>query len=57
MRIDGGQAIRLREHLVFKGMLLSDVPDMAFAVGYTASSWTLKVGLLCEHLCRAPREF
>ena len=52
VRIDGGQAIRLREHLVFKGMLLSDVPNMAFAVGYTTSSWTLKIGLLCEHLCR-----
>jgi monooxygenase len=26
--------------------------DFAFAVGYTNSSWTLKVGLVCEHLCR-----
>ena len=25
---------------------------LAFAIGYTNSSWTLKVGLLCEHFCR-----
>ena len=33
-------------------MMLSGVPNFAFAVGYTNSSWTLKVGLLCEHFCR-----
>jgi monooxygenase len=33
-------------------MMLSGVPNLAFAVGYTSSSWTLKVGLLCEHFCR-----
>jgi monooxygenase len=28
------------------------VPNLAFAIGYTNSSWTLKVDLVCEHLCR-----
>ncbi len=51
MLIDG-RAIRPADHVTFKGMLLSDLPNMAFAVGYTASSWTLKIGLLCEHFCR-----
>jgi hypothetical protein len=32
--------------------MLSGIPNFAFAVGYTNSSWTLKVGLVCEHLCR-----
>ena len=32
--------------------MLSDVPNFAFAVGYTNSSWTLKVDLVCEHLAR-----
>ena len=32
--------------------MLSGVPNFAFAFGYTNSSWTLKVGLLCEHFCR-----
>ena len=32
--------------------MLSGVPNFAFAVGYTNSSWTLKVDLVCDHLCR-----
>ena len=32
--------------------MLSGVPNLAFAVGYTNSSWTLKIGLLCEHFVR-----
>ena len=47
-----GRPLRLADHVIFKGMMLSDVPNMACAVGYTASSWTLKIGLLCEHFCR-----
>ncbi|MCS7479207.1 flavin-containing monooxygenase [Umezawaea endophytica] len=42
----------LADTVAYKGMMLSGVPNLAFAVGYTASSWTLKVGLLCEHFCR-----
>jgi len=40
------------EKVAFKGFLLSDVPNFAYAFGYTNSSWTLKVGLICEHFCR-----
>lgn len=34
--------------------MLSGVPNFAFAIGYTSSSWTLKIDLVCEHLRRAP---
>lgn len=44
--------IQLPQTVAFKGMMLSGVPNFAFAVGYTASSWTLKVDLVCEHFCR-----
>ncbi len=50
-KIDGVQ-LRLAEHVAYKGMLLSGIPNFAIAVGYTASSWTLKIGLLCEHFTR-----
>jgi len=33
-------------------MMLSGVPNFAFAIGYTNASWTLKVDLVCEHFCR-----
>jgi len=40
------------QRLVFKGMMLDGVPNFCFAVGYTNSSWTLKIGLLCDYLCK-----
>jgi monooxygenase len=49
--IDGKRALPT-DAVTFKGMMLSNVPNFAFAVGYTASSWTLKIGLICEHFCR-----
>ena len=39
------------EKLVYRGMMLDGVPNFCFAQGYTNSSWTLKVGLVCEHFC------
>ncbi len=47
-----GQALHAPDHVAYKGMMLSGIPNLAFAIGYTNSSWTLKVGLLCEHFCR-----
>jgi len=47
-----GDEVDLSGKLAFKSMMLSDIPNFAFAVGYTNSSWTLKVDLVCEHLCR-----
>ena len=45
-----GTALHAPDHVAYKGMMLSGIPNLAFAIGYTNSSWTLKVGLLCEHL-------
>ena len=38
--------------LTYKGMMVSGVPNLAFAVGYTNASWTLKVELTCDFVCR-----
>ncbi|MBA1147117.1 NAD(P)/FAD-dependent oxidoreductase, partial [Ectothiorhodospiraceae bacterium WFHF3C12] len=51
LRVDG-EPVDLPEHVAFRGMMLSGVPNYAFAVGYTNSSWTLKVDLVCAHLMR-----
>ncbi|HEX3802155.1 MAG TPA: hypothetical protein VHV75_04885 [Solirubrobacteraceae bacterium] len=37
---------------MFKGIMLSGVPNLAFLIGHTNASWTLKVGLVCEHFMR-----
>jgi monooxygenase len=41
--------------LVYKGMMFSDVPNLAFASGYTNASWTLKVDLTSRYVCRLLR--
>jgi monooxygenase len=47
-----GAPVALNDRLVYKGMMLSDVPNFGFAIGYTNASWTLKVDLVCEYLGR-----
>jgi cation diffusion facilitator CzcD-associated flavoprotein CzcO len=47
-----GDAVELPNHLGYKGLMLSDVPNMAMALGYTNASWTLKCDLTCEYVCR-----
>jgi monooxygenase len=42
----------ITEHFIFRGMMFSDVPNMAFTVGYTNSSWTLKTDLTGNYVCR-----
>jgi monooxygenase len=37
---------------IYKAMMLSGVPNLVFAFGYTNIAWTLKVDLVCEHFCR-----
>jgi len=47
-----GEAVSLPDTVSYKGMMLSGVPNFLFAIGYTNSSWTLKVDLVCEYMCR-----
>ncbi|MEV6162147.1 NAD(P)/FAD-dependent oxidoreductase [Streptomyces sp. NPDC052052] len=51
LAVDGTE-IRPVVLVAYRGMMLSGVPNFAFAIGYTNSSWTLKIGLLCEQFCR-----
>ena len=48
----GGRAVSFPDTVVYRGMMLSGVPNFCMAIGYTNASWTLKVGLLCEYFCR-----
>jgi cation diffusion facilitator CzcD-associated flavoprotein CzcO len=47
-----GELKDAHDSLVYKSFMLSGIPNMAFIFGYTNSSWTLKVGPVCDHLCR-----
>ncbi len=50
-----GTPMAVGERIAFRGMMLSDLPNYAYAIGYTNASWTLKVDLVCEHWCRLLR--
>ena len=47
-----GEAVDPSRHYVYRGMMLSDVPNLAQAFGYTNSSWTLKADLTAAYVCR-----
>ena len=47
-----GEPVVLPDTLVYKGMMLEGVPNLALAVGYTNASWTLKCDLSCQYVTR-----
>lgn len=47
-----GKKIDLAQTMNYKGSMLSDVPNLAFAFGYTNASWTLKCELTSRYVCR-----
>jgi cation diffusion facilitator CzcD-associated flavoprotein CzcO len=44
--------VDLSSSTVYKSMMVSGVPNLVFAIGYTNIAWTLKVDLVSEHFCR-----
>jgi cation diffusion facilitator CzcD-associated flavoprotein CzcO len=50
-----GRAVELPKTMAYKGMMLSDVPNFAFTIGYTNASWTLKADLVGEYVVRLLR--
>ncbi|MDT5357182.1 MAG: monooxygenase [Mycobacterium sp.] len=59
LQLFGGAAIRrngtpveLTDTMAYKGMMLTGMPNMAFTIGYTNASWTLKADLVSEFVCR-----
>ncbi|MFA6115821.1 MAG: NAD(P)/FAD-dependent oxidoreductase [Sphingomonas sp.] len=47
-----GAAVDLSQTFNYKGMMYSDVPNLASSFGYTNASWTLKADLTCAYVCR-----
>jgi cation diffusion facilitator CzcD-associated flavoprotein CzcO len=47
-----GRAVDPAKTFIYKGMMYSDVPNLASVFGYTNASWTLKADLVCEYVCR-----
>ena len=47
-----GRKVEMASTLTYKGMMYSDVPNAASALGYTNASWTLKCDLTAGFVCR-----
>jgi cyclohexanone monooxygenase len=38
--------------MLYQGIMVSDVPNMAMIIGYINASWTLKVDIAADYICR-----
>lgn len=47
-----GTPVDLADTLSYKGMMYSELPNLASVFGYTNASWTLKCELTCQYVCR-----
>lgn len=47
-----GRKLQSHEMFVYKGLMFNGVPNLAHAAGYTNASWTLKVDLTAQYICR-----
>jgi len=59
MKVGGGIAlgvdgapVELAERFIYKGMMLSGVPNLFIAFGYANASWTLRSDLTARSVCR-----
>ncbi|HCW88824.1 MAG TPA: FAD-containing monooxygenase EthA [Marinobacter sp.] len=51
VRVDG-KDVNIAETMMYKSLMLENVPNMAMVFGYTNSSWTLKADIASEFVCR-----
>ncbi|WP_370965329.1 flavin-containing monooxygenase [Amycolatopsis sp. cg9] len=47
-----GRAISPGDQRAYKGMMFGGVPNLAWCVGYTNNSWTLRADLTSQYVCR-----
>jgi hypothetical protein len=47
-----GRTIDPGDTFVYKGFMISDVPNLAMCVGYTNASWTLRADISSQEVCK-----
>jgi cation diffusion facilitator CzcD-associated flavoprotein CzcO len=47
-----GEPMDLPQRMAYKALMLSEVPNFFFTLGYTNASWTLKADLVIDYVCR-----
>ncbi|MES0874175.1 flavin-containing monooxygenase [Sinimarinibacterium thermocellulolyticum] len=59
VQLFGGAEVSIDGHvappssvMTYKAVMLQNVPNLAFIVGYTNAPWTLKADIACKYVCR-----
>ena len=47
-----GEALSVPDTWTYKGVMVSDMPNLAWIFGYIRSSWTLRSDLIAHYVCR-----
>jgi cation diffusion facilitator CzcD-associated flavoprotein CzcO len=47
-----GKTIDFADTVTYRGMMFTDVPNMAWVFGYFRASWTLRVDIMADFVCR-----
>jgi cation diffusion facilitator CzcD-associated flavoprotein CzcO len=50
-----GHPVSISDTLTYRGLMLSDIPNLAWTFGYIRSSWTLRADLVARFVCRLLR--
>ncbi len=51
IKVDG-EAFKFSDSMIYRGVLVENLPNLAMVFGYTNASWTLKSDLISEFVCR-----
>ena len=47
-----GQPVHFDDRFYYKGCMFSNLPNFSTLFGYTNASWTLRVDVVCNYICR-----
>ena len=47
-----GVAVDLPDHWTYKGIMISDMPNLAWSFGYIRTSWTMRSDMIAHYVCR-----
>jgi len=47
-----GEPVDFAKTFTYRGIMNSGIPNMSFMFGYLRTSWTMRVDLVCDYVCR-----
>ena len=50
-----GRPVAMKDSVTYRGMMFTGLPNLVWVFGYFRASWTLRVDLVCDFVCRLLR--